>query len=108
MHTIADPLVLVQNERLFRDRVAQRRSSGNLAQVYIAAPRQFDEKAGAPYGAGHCVFSPESYVGLVDVLDSWARNGIYPGSGALEAAIGVKNGLNLAYQPPEWPAGPRP
>ncbi len=107
MHTKADPLVIVQNQTFFRDRYQVQVSEGNvkggLIQLYTVAPAEYSQEAGAPYGAGHCNFTPESRVAVIDLLDGWVRDGIYPGPAAIQAAMGDKSGYSPNYVPGPWP-----
>ena len=110
LHTRADPLVLVQNETVFRQRVlASRDRSGDLVQLYTVAPATYP--APAPYGAGHCNFTKDEHLGVVSLLDDWVRNGVYPSSARIlaqfpavpEGQVGT-HGVDLRYQPGVWPA----
>jgi hypothetical protein len=101
MHTVADPLVLVQNETVFAGRVSAKQQTGRLVQLYIAPPATYSETAKAPYGAGHCNFSDGQRVGLIDTLDAWVRQGIYPNQAGIGGVIG--EGLQPAYIPGPWP-----
>jgi pimeloyl-ACP methyl ester carboxylesterase len=107
MHTKADPLVIVQNQIFFKDRYQVQVSEGNvrggLVQLYTVAPSEYSQEAGAPYGAGHCNFTAESRVAVIELLDEWVRNGVYPGPAAIEAAMGPKSGYNANYVPGPWP-----
>ncbi|WP_270889455.1 hypothetical protein [Pedococcus sp. 5OH_020] len=85
MHTVADPLVLAANENVYGQRVDASRSSSELAGFLTRPPLKYKD---APYGAGHCNFTLEEAVGVVDLLDGWVRNGTYPASGAIAAELG--------------------
>jgi hypothetical protein len=105
LHTTADPLVLVQNETVFRGRAASNAErSGDLVQLYSAPPATYDQADGAPFGAGHCNFSMDERLGVIALLDRWARGGVYPAPGAVTAAMGGDTGLELNYKPGPWPA----
>jgi pimeloyl-ACP methyl ester carboxylesterase len=107
MHTAADSLVIAQNQTFFRDRyqvqVAQGNVRGGLLQLYTVAPPEYSQEAGAPYGAGHCNFTPESRIAVIELLDNWVRNGVFPGQGAVAAAMGPTSGYSPAYAPGPWP-----
>ena len=106
MHTAADTLVLVQNESVYKDEhAALPGSTGDLVQLFTVAPASYPVKPGAPYGAGHCNFTEQSRVAVVDMLDNWVRNGVYPGSVAIATAMGDTSGYEPAYSPGPWPAG---
>ena len=108
MHTKADPLVIVQNQTFFKDRynaqVAEGNVSGGLLQLYTVPPPEYSQESGAPYGAGHCNFTPESRIAVIELLDNWVRNGVYPGPAAIEQAMGPLSGYNANYTPSAWPA----
>src|SRR4051794_1427623 len=106
LHTTADPLVLVQNEGVFAERVhsAKGRTS-DAVQLYVTPPTTYSENTGAPYGAGHCNFTTEQRVGLITLLDGWVRKGTFPTGGAVTTAFGDAPAVPQAYQPGPWPAG---
>jgi hypothetical protein len=105
LHTSADPLVLVQNETVFKDRVyAAKGRIGDLMQIYTMPPASYPEDTGAPYGAGHCNFTTSQRVGLIDLLDGWVRDGRVPGAAAVTAAFPDDDSVTTAYIPAPWPA----
>lgn len=102
MHTAYDPLVVVQNERVFADRVRAAGRTGLLHQVYVVPPAHPEGSPsvaddGAPYGAGHCNFATSNYTGVLAALDSWVRTGRY-------TAPATTDGLVLSLPVPAWPA----
>jgi pimeloyl-ACP methyl ester carboxylesterase len=105
IHTAHDPLVIVQNERVFAERVnAAKDREEDLLQLYTLPPATYDEAAGAPYGAGHCNFSKTEHLALIQLLDDWVQRSGYPGPAAVSKAFGTSdNGLALSYLPPGWP-----
>jgi pimeloyl-ACP methyl ester carboxylesterase len=103
IHTTADPLVLAQNESVFADRVDANRASALLSQAFIGPPETYAESIGAPYGAGHCNFSLEQRVTFIDILDDWARRGVYPTPVTFEQELGEAH-ANV-FDPGPWPAG---
>jgi len=107
MHTKADPLVIVQNQTLFRDRYNAQTAAGNtrsdLVQTFTVAPGTYSQETGAPYGAGHCNFTPESRIAVIELLDNWVKNGVYPGTAAIENAMGPLSGYSGSYAPGPWP-----
>lgn len=105
MHTEDDPLVLVQNESVFGAEVAASKTrTSDLVQLYTAPPATYPEKPGAPYGAGHCNFTRQSRVGVIDLMDSWIRDGVYPAAAGIAAAMGEQSGYDPAFSPGPWPA----
>ncbi len=124
MHTENDPLVLVQNETVFADRVSKIPSAkGELVQLFTAPPTTYTT---APYGAGHCTFTTTEWLGVVSLLDNWVHYGQYAGPGAVaqaldytvDNAVTTKNtpdkqasgdaqtGYDPNYVPGPWPAAP--
>ncbi|WP_375489758.1 hypothetical protein [uncultured Jatrophihabitans sp.] len=102
MHTENDPLVLVSNESVLAQRARTRKSSGDLVQLYVAPPTTYSTSSGAPYGAGHCIFSVKQRVGLIDTLNNWVQKGVYPTPQGVSGAFGP--GLDPAFTPTPWPA----
>jgi pimeloyl-ACP methyl ester carboxylesterase len=103
LHTAADPLVLVQNESVFADRVAGSEDrTADVVQLYTVPPDTYDDPA--PYGAGHCNFTTEERVGTIDVLNRWVRDGVYPVPAAAAAEFGTNSGIEPTYRPAPWPA----
>jgi pimeloyl-ACP methyl ester carboxylesterase len=112
IHTAYDPLVLVQNERVFASRVNSAAGrEADAVQLYTVPPAKYPQNPGAPYGAGHCNFSRDEHLGVVALLDDWVRNGVYPSSARIlaqfpavpEGTVGT-HGVDLRYQPAGWPA----
>ena len=105
LHTTADPLVLVQNETVFEQRASPNPDrTADLVQLYSAAPATYDPEEGAPYGAGHCNFSADERIGVITLLDQWARGGLYPASAAVAAAMEGDSGVVADFAPGPWPA----
>lgn len=105
LHTKADPLVLAQNETVYADEVAgSEESSGELLQLYTVPPATYTPAEGAPYGAGHCNFTPQSRLAVIELLDKWVRDGVYPGQEAIAEAMGTDSGYNALYRPGPWPS----
>ncbi len=102
MHTVYDPLVLVQNERSFLRRVAAHGDSARLRQLFIQPPTY---TTAAPYGAGHCNFATDQYVAAATALDGWVASGTQPTADVLTALFSAHPGaLDLTYRPALWPA----
>jgi hypothetical protein len=102
LHTTADPLVLVQNERLFADRVRAAGAQQRLLQLYVVPPTTFE--APAQYGAGHCNFTAEQRLATVRLLDTWVRGGARPTGSQVHDVIGAIAGMDSTYVPSPWPA----
>lgn len=102
MHTQYDPLVILQNEAVFQDRVATAGASALLHQLWVTPPAYADGSPsksddGAPYGAGHCNFSTAQYLAAVQTLDHWVTSGSY-------TAPAETGGLRTSLTVPSWPA----
>jgi pimeloyl-ACP methyl ester carboxylesterase len=102
MHTQYDPLVLVQNERVFAHRVAVAGKSAELHQLWVSPPATWTDGSpaisndGAPYGAGHCNFTTANYLAALHTLDTWVSTGHYV---APAEVSGLRNSLPV----PAWP-----
>ena len=106
VHTAADPLVIVQNQTLFAERVADNAATDSLKQLFPVAPRSFT--APAEYGAGHCVFTTSEWVAGPTLIDQWLDSGAAPEDEAIRTAFGTTTGLDLQYTPPPWPGDVTP
>lgn len=105
LHTAADPLVLVQNQSFLNERYqANPDKTADLVQLFTVAPATFSESTGAPYGAGHCNFTPESRIGVITLLDGWIRDGVYPAVGRVQQVLGTNSGYSPVFRPGPWPA----
>jgi len=105
LHTTADPLVLAQNETVFRDRVESAKGrTADLFQLYVMAPATYDESAGAPYGAGHCNITTHQRVGTIQMLDAGVREGTVPGAASIATFFPGDEAVTNTYAPPAWPA----
>lgn len=100
LHTAADPLVAAQNQTLLREASG---STDDLVQLFTVAPDTFASDPGAPYGAGHCNFTPDSRVGMIDLLDAWVRGGQAPTAAAVAEAFGEDSGFAPTFEPGPWP-----
>jgi alpha-beta hydrolase superfamily lysophospholipase len=100
LHTAADSLVTVQNQSLLREESG---STEDLVQLFTVAPETFAANPGAPYGAGHCNFTPDSRVGMIDLLDAWVRGGQVPDEAAVREAFGEDSGFDSTFEPGPWP-----
>ena len=97
--------MLVQNESVFRDRVYSAKGrTADLLQLYTLAPATYSTETGAPYGAGHCNFTTEQRVGVVQLLDHWVRQGTVPGSASIATYFPGDESVVSHYTPPPWPA----
>lgn len=107
MHTAADPLVIAENETFFGDRynaaAARGEVKGGLLEIFTVPPASYSSETGAPYGAGHCNFTVQSRIAVIELLDGWVREGVYPGPAAIAAAMGPESGYAAAFRPGPWP-----
>lgn len=107
IHTATDPLVLSQNQSFLLERYRAAQKAGNttseLVQLFTVAPATYPEDPGAPYGAGHCNFTPESRLAVIDLLVRWVQDGVYPGKAAIAEAMGTSSGYAPLWTPGPWP-----
>jgi len=100
-------LVISQNQTFFLDRYQAAQKAGTatagLVQLYTVAPSSYPESPGAPYGAGHCNFTPQSNVAVMDLLTDWVQNGVFPGTAGVQSAMGDSSGFSPAWTPGPWP-----
>jgi len=105
MHTQADPLVLVQNETVFRSRVAAAKGrTADLVQLYTAPPAKYSSQTGAPYGAGHCNFTTSQRIGVINLLDGWVHKGVVPAANSVAEDFPGDPSVSAAFNPGPWPA----
>jgi hypothetical protein len=71
--------------------------------VFTVPPATFPPDPGAPYGAGHCEFTPDTRLGLIELLDAWVRGGQPPTDAAVAEAFGEDSGFDPAFEPGPWP-----
>jgi hypothetical protein len=90
----------VQNETLLREASGP---TDELVQLFTVAPQSYPASTGAPYGAGHCDFTPDSRVGMIDLLDAWVRGGQAPTPASVEQYLGPDSGYDPSFQPGPWP-----
>ncbi len=102
LHTTDDPLVLAQNESLFRSRVDAAGQQGDLLQLFVQPPKTY--VAPAPYGAGHCNFTAAQRLAVVDLLDRWVRSGARPSGRQVHETFADVPGTSTTYVPSPWPA----
>lgn len=100
LHTVADPLVIAQNEYVLSERAVKAGRATKLVDAFIKPPITYATKA--PYGAGHCNFNDDQRVGLIKALDRWVRTGDVPLPDALSADLG--EGYDYGFVPSAWPA----
>ncbi len=107
MHTENDPFVTASNEALFALRVAARGAGAKLLQLYVAPPTYADKSAtsaGAPYGAGHCVFTSRQWVAQLATLEAFVKTRVKPSAStvaSLWSTAGAK-GLDRGFRPLPW------
>lgn len=108
IHTAADPLVIAQNESVYSQRAAASPDrTADLVAAFTVAPAQFPSSKGAPYGAGHCNFTPGTFIGVAELMDTWVRDGVMPAAATIEQQLGPSSGYQASYRPGPWPAEPR-
>ncbi len=110
MHTKSDPLVLVQNEDRLRRRGAgepegERRPRAALHRAAGHLPRGRRRTV----RRGPLQLHRVSRIAVVDLMQDWVRNGVYPGTAAIAAAMGDSSGYARSTGPgPGRPPADRP
>ena len=110
MHTKADPLVLAQNETVFAEEVAANpKATADLVQRSRSPPSHLPRATwGARTAPGHCNFTAAVAVAVIDLMENWVRNGVYPGRGRDRGGDGrPRAATTRVYRPGPWPAGRR-
>lgn len=100
MHTAADPLVILQNQRVFVGMVAAAGRSALLQRLVTVPPSTY--VGSAPYGAGHVNFTQTEVVGALTRLVQWASTGVKPAPASWASTLGAE--VSAGYPVPAWPA----
>jgi pimeloyl-ACP methyl ester carboxylesterase len=106
MHTEFDPFVTASNEALFATRVLAAGATARVLQLYVKPPSYADAGpttgSGAPYGAGHCVFSSAQWLALLSTVESFVATGQKPGASTLATIWKDIPGLDTGFRPLPW------
>jgi hypothetical protein len=106
MHTEFDQFVTASNEAVFAARVASAGAGAKVLQLFVAPPAYADAGAttgtGAPYGAGHCVFTTAQWLALIDTLEAFVATGQKPTAAAVSAIWTGVPGLDQTFRPLPW------
>jgi pimeloyl-ACP methyl ester carboxylesterase len=86
VHTIIDPLVPVSHEAAYRERVANAGSDRFLLQLYTN-------------GVGHCRFTEDQMVTVVEAMNRWLKTGNKPNENEFSESSGFVPG----FMPPSLP-----
>jgi hypothetical protein len=106
MHTEFDQFVTASNEAVFAARVAAAGAGAKVLQLYVKPPAYADAGAttgsGAPYGAGHCVFTTAQWMALLGTLEAFVATGQKPDATAVSAIWKDAPGLDRTFLPLPW------
>jgi pimeloyl-ACP methyl ester carboxylesterase len=106
MHTEFDPFVTASNEAVFASRVTAAGATGRVLQLFVKPPTYADAGAttgpGAPYGAGHCVFSSAQWMALLGTVEAFVASGQKPAATAVSAIWKDAPGLDAGFRPLPW------
>lgn len=106
MHTEFDPFVTASNEAVFASRVAAMGATARVLQLFVKPPAYADAGAttgtGAPYGAGHCVFSSAQWLALLGTLEAFVATGQKPVPAAVSTGWHDVPGLDAGFAPLPW------
>lgn len=107
MHTEFDPFVAASNEALFASRVAASRSGARVLQLFVKPPSYADRTAaagGAPYGAGHCIFTKAQWLAQLATLEAFTAGGNKPARNTVASiwSLNQAPGLDQGFVPLPW------
>ena len=106
MHTEFDPFVTASNEAVFASRVTAAGATSRVLQLFVKPPSYADAGTttgpGAPYGAGHCVFSSSQWMSLLATLEAFVATGQKPGSTTVATIWKATPGLDPTFRPLPW------
>lgn len=100
MHTADDPLVVVQNQRVFVGAVSAAGRSALFQRLVTVPPATYSGQA--PYGAGHVNFTQTEVVGALTGLVRWASTGTKPAPASWATTLGPE--VSAGYPVAAWPA----
>jgi hypothetical protein len=101
LHTIDDSVTIAANVDVFATRVAGQGRSDLLQTWFTVPPEVFPADPGAPYGAGHCNFSPSVKAAALEQLADWVDTGEPPP--VSDDLLGPASGLEVSARAPAWP-----
>lgn len=111
MHTEYDPFVTAGNESIFAQRVAAAKKTANVLQLFVAPPATYADASatggGAPYGAGHCIFTQGQWLAQLATLESFVAAKSKPSAAAVATIWTGTPGLDQAFVPLTWTSTPR-
>jgi hypothetical protein len=107
MHTEFDPFVTASNEAVFAGRVAAAGTTARVLQLYVAPPPSYADAGattgtGAPYGAGHCIFTSGQWLALLGTLEAFVTSGQKPAAATVAAVWTDVPGLDRTFRPLPW------
>jgi hypothetical protein len=106
MHTDFDPFVTASNEAVFASRVNAAGATARVLQLFVKPPSYADAGAttgaGAPYGAGHCVFSSAQWMALLGTVEAFVASGQKPAAAAVSTIWKDAPGLDAGFRPLPW------
>jgi hypothetical protein len=105
LHTAFDSITIAPNVTWLADLVAEQGQQDRLLTLFTTPPETFPVDPGAPFGAGHCNFTPESRLAALGLLDAWAETGERPTEEQVQSAFGSNSGYTPGYNPGPWPEG---
>jgi hypothetical protein len=105
LHTAFDSITIAPNVTWFADLVVAQGRQDDLLTLFTTPPATFPVDPGAPFGAGHCNFTPESRLAALGLLDQWVESGERPTEAQVQGALGADSGYTPGFDPGPWPQG---
>jgi pimeloyl-ACP methyl ester carboxylesterase len=104
LHNAFDPTFIAQSESWYRVRTEQEGQdfTANFVDLFVIPPVSYGGNNPAPEGAGNCVFTPRTVLGVMILLNDWVRRGQYPGQDTVGEAFAHRQ-VTITYDPGPWP-----
>jgi pimeloyl-ACP methyl ester carboxylesterase len=105
LHNAADPVYIAASESWYRVRTLDHGSApnANYVDLFVLPPVTYSSDSPAPEGAGNCVFTPRTVLGVMILLNDWVRRGQYPGQDTVGEAF-ANGQVSITYSPGPWPS----
>ncbi|MCH9815743.1 MAG: lysophospholipase [Actinomycetia bacterium] len=104
LHNTSDATFIAQSESWYRVRTEQNgiQESANFVDTFVLPPVAYGPEEPAKEGAGNCVFTPRTALGVMILLNDWVRRDQYPGQDTVGEAF-AQGQVSITYEPGPWP-----